>query len=235
MAGRSSPRRCGPPSRRSRTSTTPIRSTPTSSGPVPRRSPVRFEVDRLRDGRSFCTRAVVARQSGGAHPPPVGVVPEARGRRRGPDRPQPIAPHPDDCRRRADDGRGSWSGDRWSATPAPASRWAGSVWSIRSKRPTDPRLRSRLHLRHDAVLVGPQHPSPPGAGGAVQREVHGSQPSTMRCGSTRPARADDWHLFSWDCHGLRGPGHDGRPPVRPGRHPRASISQEVLLRERRPT
>ena len=28
--------------------------------------PVRFEVDRLRDGRSFCTRSVVARQSGGA-------------------------------------------------------------------------------------------------------------------------------------------------------------------------
>ena len=28
--------------------------------------PVRYEVDRLRDGRSFCTRAVVARQSGGA-------------------------------------------------------------------------------------------------------------------------------------------------------------------------
>ncbi len=28
--------------------------------------PIRYEVDRLRDGRSFCTRAVVARQSGGA-------------------------------------------------------------------------------------------------------------------------------------------------------------------------
>ncbi len=28
--------------------------------------PVRYEVDRLRNGRSFCTRAVVARQSGGA-------------------------------------------------------------------------------------------------------------------------------------------------------------------------
>ena len=28
--------------------------------------PVRYEVDRLRDGRSFCTRSVVARQSGGA-------------------------------------------------------------------------------------------------------------------------------------------------------------------------
>ena len=30
------------------------------------KEPVRYEVDRLRDGRSFCTRAVVARQSGGA-------------------------------------------------------------------------------------------------------------------------------------------------------------------------
>ena len=28
--------------------------------------PVRYEVDRLRNGRTFCTRAVVARQSGGA-------------------------------------------------------------------------------------------------------------------------------------------------------------------------
>jgi acyl-CoA thioesterase-2 len=29
-------------------------------------APIRFEVDRLRDGRSFVTRAVVARQAGGA-------------------------------------------------------------------------------------------------------------------------------------------------------------------------
>ena len=50
----------------------------------------------------------------------------------------------------------------------------------------------------------------------------------------RPVRADEWHLFEWECRGLRG----GRGMTvgnlfsQDGQHV-ASIAQEVLLRERR--
>ena len=50
----------------------------------------------------------------------------------------------------------------------------------------------------------------------------------------RPVRADEWHLYEWQCHGLRG----GRGMTvgnlfsQDGRHI-ASIAQEVLQRERR--
>ena len=71
--------------------------------------PVRLEVDRLRDGRSFCTRAVVARQSGGAilhlscsfqRDEIDAEVQTAR---------MPIAPDPDDCRPRTDDWPWIWN------------------------------------------------------------------------------------------------------------------------------
>lgn len=50
----------------------------------------------------------------------------------------------------------------------------------------------------------------------------------------RPVRADDWHLYEWECRGLRG----GRGMTvgnlfsQSGEHV-ASIAQEILLRERR--
>ena len=65
--------------------------------------PVRYEVDRLRNGRSFCTRSVVARQSGGAilnlscsfHVLEEDAeIQTAR---------MPLAPDPEDCRPREGD------------------------------------------------------------------------------------------------------------------------------------
>ena len=44
----------------------PTRCGPTSSVGAITTEPVRYEVDRLRNGRSFCTRRVVARQAIGA-------------------------------------------------------------------------------------------------------------------------------------------------------------------------
>ena len=41
--------------------------------------PILYEVDRIRDGRSFTTRRVVAIQHGRADLQPVGVVPHPRG------------------------------------------------------------------------------------------------------------------------------------------------------------
>ncbi len=65
-AGRSSHRRCG----RRRCPSTPTRPVHSLHAyfirPGTHAEPVRFEVERLRDGRSFSTRQVVARQSAGA-------------------------------------------------------------------------------------------------------------------------------------------------------------------------
>ena len=65
-AGRSWPRACGPARRRSRSASASTRCTPTSSAAATADEPIRFEVDRLRNGRSFVTRRVVARQAVGA-------------------------------------------------------------------------------------------------------------------------------------------------------------------------
>jgi len=70
--------------------------------------PIRYEVDRLRDGRSFCTRAVVARQSGGGilhlsssfQRPPTWLVSESPG-------------------------HGSWNAGQWAPTPVRENRWDG--------------------------------------------------------------------------------------------------------------
>ena len=66
-AGTSWPRRCGRRRRRSTdASSTRILCAPTSSVGAIRCEPVRYEVDRIRNGRSFVTRRVVARQAIGA-------------------------------------------------------------------------------------------------------------------------------------------------------------------------
>ena len=51
----------------------------------------------------------------------------------------------------------------------------------------------------------------------------------------RPMRADRWHLYQWDCHGLTGARGMtvGNLFASDGTHV-ASIAQEVLLRERAP-
>ena len=80
------PGACGrrrPPSTSSSAST---RCTPTSSDGGDHAEPIRFEVDRQRNGRSFVTRRVVARQAVGRDPHDVDVVPRRRGRPRRPDR-----------------------------------------------------------------------------------------------------------------------------------------------------
>ena len=198
--------------------------------------PVRYEVDRLRNGRSFCTRAVVARQSGGAilnlscsfHVAEQDAqVQTAR---------IPLAPDPQDCRN-IDEDRWPWIMER---RPLPSHPGAGqSMGWVRIVDPIedDPRLHiCGLAFTSDAIQFNAArslHPL------QVTREQY--QEKFMGASLDhamwfhRPMRADEWHLYQFDCHGLtsaRGM-TVGNLFAPDGRHV-ATIAQEVLLRERRP-
>ncbi len=197
--------------------------------------PVRFEVDRLRDGRSFCTRAVVARQSGGAilhlscsfqREEQEAEVQTAR---------MPIAPDPDDCRPREDD----WP---WIMERRPMISHPGAGQSMGWVRLVDPLADDpRLHVcglafTSDTVQFD------------AARSIHPLQVPREKYHETfmgasldhamwfhRPTRADQWHLFNWDCHGLMGArGMTVGNLYSPDGVHVATIAQEVLLRERRP-
>ena len=198
--------------------------------------PVRYEVDRLRNGRSFCTRAVVARQSGGAilnlscsfHVAEQDA--EMQTAR------IPLAPNPDDCPT-ADEERWPWIMER---RPLPSHPGAGqSMGWVRIIDPIDddPRLHiCGLAFTSDAIQFN------------AARSLHPLQVPHERYQETfmgasldhamwfhRPMRADEWHLYQFDCHGLTSArgitvGNLFSPD---GRHV-ATIAQEVLLRERRP-
>ena len=65
-AGRSPARRWWPPAARCPRTARCTRCTPTSSGPATRAIPIVYEIERVRDGRSFTTRRVLAIQHGEA-------------------------------------------------------------------------------------------------------------------------------------------------------------------------
>ena len=197
--------------------------------------PVRYEVDRLRNGRSFCTRAVVARQSAGAilnlscsfqvHEDEAEVQ-TAR---------MPLAPQPEDIRARDDDW--PWLMERrllQSYTGAGQSMgWVRLVNDL----PDDPLVHlCGLAFTSDTVQFDAArsiHPLQVPPAQHHERFMGASLDHAMWF--HRPARADQWHLYQWDCHGLRGArGYTvGNLFTADGTHV-ASIAQEVLLRERRP-
>lgn len=197
--------------------------------------PVRYEVDRLRNGRSFCTRSVVARQSGGAilnlscsfHVPEHDAeVQTAR---------MPLAPEPEDCRPQELD---SWP---WIMERRPLNSYPGAGQSmgwvkILDEMPENPRLHiCGLAFTSDAIQFNAARSSHP-------LQVPREQYSEKFMGASldhamwfhRPMRADEWHLYEWDCHGLTGARGItvGNLFARDGTHV-ASIAQEVLLRERK--
>ena len=81
-AGCSSARRCGPPSSPSPTTGRRTRCTCRSPSPAPAAKPIRYEVERTRDGSSFATRRVVARQERGIVARAHRRLPPRRARRR---------------------------------------------------------------------------------------------------------------------------------------------------------
>ena len=196
--------------------------------------PVRFEVDRLRDGRSFCTRAVVARQSGGAilhlscsfHRREVDAeVQTAR---------MPLAPDPEALRSREDDW--PWIMERRPMVSYPGAGQSMGWVKLIDDLPDDPRLHlCGLAFTSDTVQFDAArsiHPL------QVPREQYNESFMGASLDHAmwfhRPTRADGWHLYDWDCHGLTGArgmtvGNLFAPD---GTHV-ATVAQEVLLRERR--
>ncbi|MDA3040370.1 MAG: thioesterase family protein [Actinomycetota bacterium] len=195
--------------------------------------PVRYEVERLRTGRTFCTRAVVARQSGGAilnlscsfqRAEEAAEIQTAK---------MPLAPVPDDVQLQAED----WP---WIMEKRPLVSYPGAGQStgwvrIKDDLPADD---ARLHVcglafTSDTVQFN------------AARSIHPIQVPQEKYHETfmgasldhamwfhRPMRADQWHLYQWDCHGLTGARGMtvGNLFASDGTHV-ASIAQEVLLRE----
>ena len=215
--------------------------------------PIRFEVDRIRNGRSFATRRVVARQAIGAilnleasfqrdeDADDVTTVPMPSG-----------LPSPDDV-----------TGSSW--TPAFERRWvpgryltgpeagartgAGRVaaWMRVNDRLPDEQLIHRSWLAYlsddlptDSVRAGLGLGRPEGeADDEASGDSHedGSQMVASLDHTIwfhRPFRADEWHLHDTTCHGYTG-GRGlaiGHVFSLGGVHV-ATVAQEVLLRRGR--
>lgn len=194
--------------------------------------PVRFEVERLRDGRSFCTRQVVARQSAGAilnlsvSFQVVEDEADVQTASLSPDVPRPDDEGLEDMSwgRLLDRRQVDFDGDR-----------VGSWIRLDTDLGDDPVL-------HTCGLAFMSDSAPSRAGRAVHPDY--TQPSDRRLflGASldhsmwfhRPVRADTWHWFDTVSHGLSG----GRGLVTgqvlsiDGEHV-ATIAQEILLRRRR--
>ncbi len=199
--------------------------------------PIRFEVDRLRNGRSFVTRSVVARQ-------PVGAIFEmsVSFQRDEPGHDVQIAqlsevPGPEE----------SVVSDRWSsmferrfAVARNAEEGRAAAW-LRMTHPVgdDPVLQACAlaymsdDLPTDAVVA--LHPDRPAPGNDDPDEWGFMSASLDHAiWFHRPLRTEDWHLHSFTSHGfLSSRGLSvGHVLTDSGVHV-ATIAQEVLLRPAR--
>lgn len=196
--------------------------------------PVRYEVDRTRNGRSFVTRTVTARQAVGAilSMSASFQVDEAAPESQTADLPDVPAPEnlPQD----------SWTTMFERATvPTPELVGRARGW-----------LRSTGDLGNDPVLnacalaymsddfptdaVVALHPDRPGPDDPDQHPFVAFS-LDHAIWFHRPVRADEWHLTAMVCHGIissRGL-TVGHVFARDGLHV-ATVAQEVLLRHRRP-
>lgn len=196
-------------------------------------APVRYEVDRIRDGRSFITRRVVARQSAGAilNMSASFQLPEDEAAEQ--TVPTPDVPRPDVLR------NVSWSPLFERRSVQPSELAAGDTgryaWArIAAELPDDPLLHACAlayisdDLPTEAVVA--RHPD------------HVRDPLTQFWNASldhaiwfhAPVQADAHHLYESSCHALRG-GRGlsiGHVFDAAGKH-LATINQEVLLRRRR--
>ncbi len=194
--------------------------------------PIRLEVDRIRNGRSFLTRRVVARQAVGAilnlsasfHVSEEGVEVQTEQ--------MPQIPRPDELR------HDSWSPimDRCSLAhdigPGRVGAWMRLVEEIDD----DPVLHACAlaflsdDLPTDAVVAA--HPDRPPRNATEQHFWNASLDHVMWF--HRPTRAQEWHLHDFTCRGLIGTRGLSIGSIfdRMGLQI-ASISQEVLIRPRR--
>lgn len=205
--------------------------------------PVRYEVDRIRNGRSFATRRVVARQA-------IGAILNAESSFQRPEAAaqiqtvvMPVVPPPDVLE------RDSWS-EWFERAMVPAERvedagrtglgrvvcWARARDEIGDPVEPEAQLLHRCWLAYisddfptDAVRrAHPVFADPPTEGITMAASLDHT------IWFHRPVRADRWHLYDFCCHhfvGGRGLaiGHVFAPD---GLHV-ATVAQEVLLRDSR--
>jgi acyl-CoA thioesterase II len=197
--------------------------------------PVRYEVDRVRNGRSFTTRRVLARQSGGAiltlacsfQAPEPGPSSQSAA--------LPDAPAPESLTRVSD------AGVELAQLPPQAAPPGLRAWArLPVSLPEDPRLHAcGLAYLSDVNAIGAIAASYPGE---LPQDDAGWDASFMSASLDhamwfhRPARCDDWVLLDMVGHGVIGSRGlaTGQVFRRDGTHV-ATIAQEGLLRERRPS
>lgn len=196
--------------------------------------PVRYEVARTRNGRSFCTRSVEARQAVGA------ILSLSASFQRDEEAPEvqvatlPEAPPPDEG---VDD---SWSRFYQRRTLASDTETGSASAWMRLARPlTDA---DDSPIRHAAALAYMSDDMPTDAAHILDPRRTGDGPDGGLMAFSldhavwfhRALRADEWHLHAFRCHGLissRGLSM-GHVFAADGTHV-ATVTQEVLLRPRR--
>lgn len=194
--------------------------------------PIRLEVDRIRNGRSFLTRRVVARQSVGAilnlsssfHVSEEGSEVQTED--------MPRVPTPDDL------GRNSWSPlfERCLLRDDIAPGRVGAWMRLAEDIGDDPLLNACAlaylsdDLPADAVVA--RHPNRPPRDAAERRFWNASLDHAIWFHYAM--RTHEWHLHDFTCRGLVGTRGLSVGSIfdRAGRH-LATVSQEVLIRPRR--
>jgi len=200
-------------------------------GEIP--EPVRYEVDRVRNGRSFVTRRVLARQSSGAILTLGCSFQIAEG---GPEAQSARFPHdlptPDTLASELDAGIERCDA-RSSASPPRSVVWGRYPVSLGE----DPRLHAcglaYLSDLNPTNAVMECHPNTIESKDlADQGVLNASLDHAMWF--HRPARADDWTLIDMTGHSFFGSRGLATGPMfsRDGAHV-ATVAQEVLLRDRR--
>jgi len=194
--------------------------------------PVRYEVDRIRNGRSFSTRRVVARQSGGAI---LTLGCSFQIAEQGTETQSAVFPAdvPSHEQLKSEWDAGVERADAPSSKNPPQS----FAWVRYPERlPDDPRVHAcALAYVSDlnpmnAVLTGHPHWTP--ADGEWDETFVGASLDHAMW-FHRAARTDDWLLLDVTAHGLVGSRGLATGPVfsLDGTHV-ATVAQEVLLRER---
>ena len=192
--------------------------------------PVRYEVDRVRNGRSFTTRRVIARQSGGAI---LTLACSFQKHEEGPEAQSAVFPAdavpPDDLAGELD--AGADRRDLPKEKNPPRSR----IWSrFPSALPEDPRLHAcaLAYLSDMNAMDAVWHSHPLDPSGNEEVESMGAS-LDHAIWFLRPIKADDWNLIDMTGHGIVGSRGlaTGQVFSRSGVHV-ATIAQEGLLRVR---
>ena len=193
--------------------------------------PVRYEVDRVRNGRSFSTRRVVARQSGGAI---LTLACSFQAAEEGPEDQSavfPDVPGPEEGPAELD------AGVLLRELPAPVSPPGIRAWArFPEPLPDDPRLQAcGLAYLSDVNAIGAVGASSPQLipGGSTWDESIMAASLDHAMWFHQPARADAWVLLDMAGHGLIGTRGlaTGQVFDANGTHV-VTIAQEGLLRRR---